>query len=288
MERSKHAGLSRALIAMLALTVVTACLCAILFRPAVYAEQMPDEIYYTGSDGAMAIADYAESVNADSVVLTKNISLTGGAPTYYNTDNNTTNCCAGVAGAIAVGCYDRVYSEMVPGVDTYNTRFNRYMPMVSSTALKSAIQGIINDLHVRMGTNTIQPGTTETQFLNGLTDYVAAKGQRLVPDSIVSGGQIRVDSLIAALQNDQPVALLATQYNTCTWSATNISINSYLGAHIMIVQGYAEYTFYSANVPVKVLPLLVVQTGMQLQGQQFIYLNYDYATIQNAYALRVV
>ncbi len=288
MERSKHAGLSRALIAMLALTVVTACLCAILFRPAVYAEQMPDEIYYTGSDGAMAIADYAESVNADRVEKTAAYFLTGGAPNYYNTDNNTTNCCAGVAGAIAVGCFDRVYPEMVHGYDTYNTRFKRYVSMFSSTAFSGAIQGVINDLHVRMGTNTIQPGTTETQFLNGLTDYVAAKGQKLVPDSIVSGGQIRVDSLIAALQNDQPVALLATQYNTCTWSATNISINNYSGAHIMIVYGYHEYTFYQGNTAVKTMPVLLVQTGVEILGDQYMYLNYDYATIQNAYALRVV
>ena len=288
MERSKPAGLSRALIAMLALTVVTACLCAILFRPAVYAEQMPDEIYYTGPDGAMAIADYAESVDADSVKQTVGYTLTGGAPDYYNTDNNTTNCCAGVAGAIAVGCFDRVYPEMVPGYDTYNTRFKRYVSMFSSTAFSGAIQGVINDLHVRMGTNTIQPGTTETQFLNGLTDYVAAKGQKLVPDSIVSGGQIRVDSLIAALQNDQPVALLATQYNTCTWSANNISINNYQGAHIMIIHAYQEFTFYKGTTPVKTISVLSVQTGVELMGQRTMYLDYNYATIQNAYALRVV
>jgi hypothetical protein len=170
-------------------------------------------------------------------------------PKYYNTNSELYYECAPVAGSMIVGYYDRYYSNLIPNFTPGLTSGNDYIYYSMSTYA----QGIIDTLYVEMDTNDPDPGTTQTQYKNGLTSYIDTQGYDISYIDIASGGVINYNSgtssLTYQISNGRPISLFLSGYNLCSITdyGYKIVINkqTYSDNHIMIAYGYKRIRYYN-------------------------------------------
>ena len=191
-------------------------------------------------------------------------------PEFYNTNNALTNTCANVAGANIVGFYDRYYDELIPDSTAGVVRPNgyTYYPMGVSMEQK---QGVINYLYSSMGTNTVQPGTSQPDFEEGLADYVTSRSRNISYSSVMTNGVLDQTKYSAQFAAGYPVALFLSGYNVTVIMDSNGTISitqyNYTGNHIMVAFGYEIITYYDANNNViRSYTLMVVASGLDVKG----------------------
>ena len=127
-------------------------------------------------------------------------------PNYYNNNGNLQNTCANVAGANIIGYYDSKYTNLIPSYDPEIIRGKREV----FKSVSSDTQNVINDLYVRMNTNTTGAGVTHNQFQNGLMSYISAAGYSATVGEAVSSGQINVNTIKNNIENGIPMICFCT------------------------------------------------------------------------------
>lgn len=189
-------------------------------------------------------------------------------PEFYNTNNALTNTCANIAGANIVGFYDRYYDELIPDSTAGVVRPNgyTYYPMSLNRTQK---QAVIDELYVSMGTNTVQPGTSQPDFEEGLADYVTSRSRNISYSSVMTNGVLDQTKYSAQFAAGYPVALFLSGYNVTVIMDSNGTISitqyNYTGNHIMVAFGYEIITYYDANNNViRSYTLMVVASGSSL------------------------
>ena len=105
----------------------------------------------------------------------------------YGEGSSRPNTCANIAGATLLGYYDKTYDEMIPNFTAGRTIRDKYI----FNAKTSAVQDVIDDLYIRMATNTTGNGTTANNCRNGLASYINSKGRNVTYTNVVSGGTIK-------------------------------------------------------------------------------------------------
>lgn len=171
-------------------------------------------------------------------------------PEFYNTNNSLSNTCANVAGANIVGFYDRYYDNLIPDSTAGLTRPSGfiYYPMAMYTEQK---QAVIDYLYTSMGTNTIQPGTSQEDFEEGLATYVTSRSRNIAYESVMTGGAIDQTKYDAQFAAGHPVALFLSGYNITMFNDMNgrvtVTEYDYVGNHIMIAYGCETVTYYDEN-----------------------------------------
>ncbi len=187
-------------------------------------------------------------------------------PMYYNTNTLLSNTCANTAGSNIIGFYDRYYDSLIPNctVGRMSTRHFMYYKMV---AIEEQVQGVINDLYVRMSTNNPEAGTTQAQYKNGLTSYVESKGLSTTYYSVMKETILDMDLVIQQLKSGYPVTLYLSGYNLSSVEDNNgvvtITKRQYEGNHIMIVFGYDIIDYLDENdLIIKSKTFLYVTPGM--------------------------
>ena len=246
------------------------------------------DVYYT--DGVLTRDVITDSFNY--AYYTESTGSVGDScPEYYNTNSSLTNTCAPVAGAEIVAFYDRNYTSLIsgytPGVMTGGKY--KYFPMTYNTSYP---QGVINTLFTSMGTNTIEPGTSEAQFQTGLTNYVTNAGYSISYTSIKSGSTINYSSMVSYTSSGTPIALFFSDYNYCAASIGSTSatytITRLSGKHMMVLQQYRQITYYnSSNNVIRTDLLLRVSTGFQSPKVEWLLLGASGTTLDDALTVSI-
>lgn len=223
-----------------------------------------DDASYSDS-GDSSVTQYSfEYVGKEAQVYRINTSY----PEFYNTNNSLTNTCANVAGLNIVGFYDRYYDNLIPDSTAGITRPTGfvYYPMGMNLSQK---QAVIDYLYTSMGTNTVEPGTSQEDFEEGLATYVTSRSQNIAYESVMTGSSLDQTKYAAAFASGYPVALFLSNYNITIFTDMNgrVSVTqyNYTGNHIMVAFGYEIVTYYDANDNVlREFTVMVVATGYSL------------------------
>lgn len=202
----------------------------------VAAEQQ--ETRYTGGELISTCA--SETISYISKEIVEDIATANNVPSYHSI-GDMTNGCGAVAGATVVGFYDKYYSNLIAGWDSYySTGKYRIQDTIYVPAL-------LQDLYTRMKTNQLQPGVSESDFKNGLKSYVNNQGNNINYSSLGSGNNFDYNAFKTAVRNNQLTALLVQPSNIYGFSSSEnqdtVSSSSISGNHIMVAYGYYEVKY---------------------------------------------
>lgn len=208
-------------------------------------------------------------------------------PEFYNTNNSLTNTCANVAGANIVGFYDRYYDNLIPDSTAGLARPTGFVYYSMSMNVNEK-QAVIDYLYTSMGTNTVEPGTSQEDFEEGLATYVTSRSRNISYESVMTGSSIDQTKYAAAFASGYPVALFLSGYNITTimdyGDSVNVTREVYQGNHIMVAFGYSIYTYYDASGNIlHTYMVLAVATGYAMVSGY--YIIGDYSTVNAAEAV---
>lgn len=168
----------------------------------------------------------------------------------YGEGSSRPNTCANIAGATLLGYYDKTYDEMIPNFTAGRTIRDKYI----FNAKTSAVQDVIDDLYIRMATNTTGNGTTANNCRNGLASYINSKGRNVTYTNVVSGGTINYSLYDQAVNNETPMILFVSGYTLLklgdfTESATQdvLNMSLYGGTHTVVAYGRKNIKYYNAS-----------------------------------------
>lgn len=196
------------------------------------------------------------------------------------------NSCAPVAGISILGYHDVAKDNLIPNY----TAGYVYEGEFYYNGQAQEVDDTLEELYDLMGTNTTGAGTTEAQFINGLTSYVNGQGYNITFSSC--GSTFNKDTALGYLNNQIPIVMFLNTYvyyvddyitmgNT---SATMRRLTSPNG-HVVSVFGYREYNFYSGGSIFRTDRYMVVSFGDRTTG--IISIN-NLSTITAAYAINIV
>lgn len=226
---------------------------------AAYAQQQMDpqiEQRYVDAQLISAYAVSSETIEYVSKTVIENIETDKGAPGYFAVDE-LQNACGAVAGTVAVGFYDKYYSNMIPDWNSYYSNGN-YRLQDGTYVPKT-----MRDLYNRMETNVVAPGVSEAEFKTGLTSYINGVGYGLSYNSIWNG-TFNYSTFKNAVNNNKVTVLFVKPSNVYLLGqgTTNDTLaNLYIdGNHIMIAYGYLEIR-YTMSYGTRVEAFLKVSSG---------------------------
>lgn len=211
------------------------------------------------------------------------VNTTGECPFFYPLPS-LPNSCGAVAGAELVAFYDRYFPDLIPNWTPYYTATNIYRRQDTTV-----IPAIMQELYTLMRTNVDDVGVSETDFLNGLRSYFTSKGRQLSYQSVMSGGKLNYEQCKNAVNSNKAIVLftevtnvyqLTSASNKDTYTSVNIA-----NAHIMIIFGYFEATYYyngSMTGSVK-----FVNAAMGKSGYSSVFYDPNSTTTQAAYIVNV-
>lgn len=273
-------------LAVLALYLLCAVSCFFVketARASSLAEQRycDDENYAGGEDSSY---NDNQTVYYDSRVIRDDVHLFNIA-SYGGTILEQQNICAPVAGQNVVVYYDRYYPNLIPDFEPgaeYGGVY-RYYPDVGWAETNA----MVIDLYNIMNTNNGAPGTSDSDFKNGLVQYFSNHGYSLSYSEFSSGeGSVNLNTLKTAIEQGKVALLLCSRYNfvySFTIRDGNTEIvkrNSNVG-HIMMVYGYMIVDYYKNGSVFQTDTYLYVCSGYSTKAQGYVRLN-DNLTINNA------
>lgn len=210
----------------------------------------------------------SEVVYYTSKVVLEENSTVNNCPCYYT---SYPNACGAVAGANIVGFYDKYYEDLIPDYKTYLSNGN-YKPTGST-----AIPALIGELYTLMRTNVDDVGCTQSEFLNGLSQYVSSKGRSVNYTSAFSNGNINYNTVKSAINNNKLLAIfcLPTELTSIVNGSNSDTLNStsISTAHIMIVYGYVKIQYTLTNGSVRTDTYLKVTSGISAPSTAYYRIN---------------
>lgn len=210
------------------------------------------------------------SYTSYSVLIDSEISV----PMYYNDNENNRNACAAVAGSILIGFYDCDYENLIPDYSPAIIRGGKkiFKPATSVT------QSVIDDLYVRMKTNTTGDGVTKNECNDGLKAYINSAGYSATISDIASNGQVDVNEIKSNINSGKPMLLFCTMYYFISEididsNVTTLTKYDYQTNHIMNVSGIKQVAYYQDGVNFRTDTYLKVSTGLSLNPSAYILLS---------------
>lgn len=187
-------------------------------------------------------------------------STAGGCPEYMAVDG-LENACGAVAGTEIVAFYDKYYTNLIPGWDSYYPATGKYrLPNVTYT------NPIMHSLYTSMRTNVDDVGVSESDCLSGLKSYINDKGYSVNYQSVLSGSTVNFEACKTATKNNKVIILFSRATNIYSISEngtydTIVPMNLG-GLHIMVGFGYYEAHYYNASGLFRTDYYLQVSTGL--------------------------
>ena len=215
--------------------------------------------------------------------------IKGGLPRYYDRGTND-NTCANVAGAIALGYYDKTYDELIPNFKAARVIKDK----VIYSAPTEAVQAVIDKLYVSMETNgTSAGGTTISGFKNGLKSYVNDQGRSITYSSVGQNNKINRQAYIDSIEAERPVVLFMSGYSLLpvadfsdTSTRDKLEIKHYTGNHMLVACGLKEVKYYNSNGSLnQTLTLFIVSTGYSLDS--ICYLDVRGGSLIDSYSINI-
>ena len=209
--------------------------------------------------GGELISTYAsEPIAYVSKQIVEDISTANGVP-QYKAIGDFQNACGAVAGSTIIGFYDKYYENLMPDWTSY------YSSGTYKIQDRVYVQALMQDLYVRMQTNVVAPGVSESEFKNGLKSYVNDQGYSIGYNSLGTGNNFNYSAYKTAVRNNELTVLFvrpSTLYyyqeddNEDVISTANLS-----GNHIMVAYGYYEVKYTLTN-GTRTDKYLLVATGL--------------------------
>lgn len=187
-------------------------------------------------------------------------------PYYYNTNNNLSNTCASVAGSNIIGFYTLYYNNLMDGY--IPARFSGGVYKYNACTSNVKIQDTINELYVKMKTNISGAGTTENEFIGGMTSYVNARGKNISFQDYIHNNIIDYAGMKNQLQLNRVFVAFLQQYNFVTQlndTGKNLSYyrQEFSSNHIVMVFGYSITNYYDVSgMLIKTISSLNIVNGI--------------------------
>ena len=246
-----------------------------------------DEIYYGAYGGGSSVSIVKENFSY-ATKSSESYFINPSFPKFYYGNGDLSNTCANVGGAEIISYYDRFFTNLIPDCDPgyYTTRYN-YYPMGKNAV---ANLSLIRDLYIRMETNVDAPGSTQSQYNNGLASYIKSKGWNATFSSVMNGGKFDLTKAIEQFKKGNPITLFLSdfRFTSVTDDGNNVAWNhlQYDDNHIAVAYGYNKVTYYDANGKViKTAIYLYVASG--LQGVEGHYVIDLYGSLVDAEAIHI-
>lgn len=237
-----------------------------------------------GNSGIMPLA--VTQINIAFKSRDKHEYLMSLQPPTYNSSPYL-SACACVAGANIIGFYDRYYENLIPDFEPGSL----FMGVAYLYGIQTEeVTEVIKQLYVDMGTTS--NGTTETQFINGMTKYCTRAGYSFGYTSLMSGGKLNYSEAIKYIeQYNQPVALFLSGYNVAGISEGD-SQDGYgyfydNTNHMMVGFGYRYVTYTYNNGTTETFNFIYVSSGNSSAPCGYYNSNFNNTTINNALAINI-
>lgn len=234
------------------------------------------------AESGTTYTEVEETIQFDSYEVSETY-LTNGYPNYENVTQ--LNSCAPMAGTLLLGYYDSTYTDIIEDFQssyTYNGNF--YYRGTTNKVIQ-----VKEYLYELMGTNTINPGTSVSQFKTGLTSYVNEKGYSITYTSC--GNTFSISNALTHIQNQKPIALFVSSYTYIPFGCYSIH-DDYMtiiqnvssNGHAMVCFGYREYNYYQNDEVFRTDKYLIVAFGDGTQG--LLNIN-SLSAVDEAYAVNI-
>ena len=207
----------------------------------------------------------------------------GGAPSYY-INYGLANACGPLAGAEIVAFYDKYYSNLIPGWDSYYPATGKYR-----TQSTTYVQPLVYELYDLMQTNVKGDGVSEGEFKTGLQQYINNQGYSASYTSVKSGTTLDYNACKTAIDNNKVIALFTTPgdlYEIFEYSDHDL-IGSFTiaGNHIMVAYGYLQIKYYNNSGLFRTDTYLKVATGQSVTSVA--YYRVGTSNLEAAYVVNV-
>ncbi len=173
-----------------------------------------------------------------------------------------TNACCPTAGTMLSAYYDVTYDDIIPNFTPGFYRNGKFVFRGQNTVISSTMEEMYN----LMGTNTIQPGTSEAQFKSGLTKYFNNHGYNLSYNKLSS--PLNLELVKSSISAQKPIILFLSKYDYFPLIGVTINDNEFsmVGykktvGHVAMAYGYHEFRFYRNNSLFRTDKYLLVSFG---------------------------
>ena len=174
--------------------------------------------------------------------------IPGSAPKYTGIVGASN--CAVVAGTNLIGFYDRLYENLIPNYQTYNSIGGR----VLYKGLRAETEAVMNTLDTLMEADVDGPGVTFTGYVSGLEQYVESHGYNFSYNSLMSWGSFDFDDYKTAVESGKAVSLFLTNYSLVDMTGFVENTNQdlvyncqYPSNHVVIGCGYRVVSYYDSS-----------------------------------------
>ena len=246
-----------------------------------------DDVFIYGGPGEIADATY--EVEYDYKEIVEDVKYYS-APSFGNLDDNMTNTCAPAAGTNVVAFYDRWYENLIPSYTPGVLVNNGYYYF--SDMAKPETTNVLKTLYELMDTNVGSGGTSESQFLNGLSEYVDNTGYNLSYTSFYEDSKtVDLDALKDAIDQNKVGVIFCSRYNFVygivhTENLTSVVKENANVGHMMMAYGYQTIAYYKNDINFRTDTFLYVSSGYSGADQGYIELN-SYLNIEDALIMTI-
>ena len=209
---------------------------------------------------------------------------------FGNGDSSMTNTCAPVAGANIVGYYDRWSTNLIPNFEPGLMLSGKYVyyPDMSYEPVTNTIASLYN----LMQTNVNGGGTSESEFMSGLTTYVTNAGYNLSYTSFHQNAtMVDLPKLKTAINAGKVGLVMCSKYNFVYDiihydDHTRVVKENGDAGHMMMVYGYQTIAYYKNGVNFQTNTFLYTCSGYSSSDMGYMQLN-DYSQINNAMVMTI-
>ena len=237
--------------------IIAFLLCALCCWQGVAVAFADEEVRYT--DGGISTYSFGEYLYYTNRTQIEYKITDGTAPTYLAT-GTFTNACGAIAGANTIGFFDKYVPNLIPEWVSYYPTNGRYK--AEDTVY---IPAVIAELYTRMRTNVDDVGVSESDFLNGLEEYVEVRNFDIMYTSLFSGGQVNYSGCKAFIDNNKPILVFMDPTDMIDISqnigydyVTHVPLAS---AHIALIFGYERIQYTLTNGSILTKTYLIMSTG---------------------------
>ena len=246
-----------------------------------------DDDFIYGGPGEIADATY--EIEHDYYEIVEDVGYYS-APSFGNLDDSMTNTCAPAAGTNVVAFYDRWYENLIPDYTPgipFEQGYYYYMDMA-----KPETTNVLETLYELMDTNVGSGGTSESQFLNGLSEYVDNAGYDLSYTSFYEDTKtVDLDALKDAIDQNKVGVVFCSRYNFVYGigheaDKTIVAKENANVGHMMMVYGYQTIAYYKDDINFRTDTFLHVSSGYSGADQGYLELN-SYLNIEDALIMTI-
>lgn len=243
--------------------------------------EIKESAFYSGGTPYSA---FIETITYTQKTESKN-ELAKRSPSIISTNGQSATWCAPIAGSNIVQYFDRYSENLIANYTPGSSvgQFYLYKTQGSETDI------VTNQLYSMMGTDSINPGTSVTQFKNGLTNYNSGKGYSTTYTSSMSSGNFDFNSAKSLLDAGKPIALFVRDFTlvkiTSTTDKDTATGERTVYMHTMAGFGYKDITYTLPDNTIKVSKYIAVASGISTFSSGF--MNVDYSIVDDAYGVYI-